>query len=312
MAKHFGDALYNAVLDKDSILCVGLDPVYGRLPEDIKKRYGNSANNIDSVIDATIEFCTRTLKVISEHVPAVKLNSAYFEKYYWDGIEAYYSLITEAESLGVQVIGDVKRGDIGHTCTAYADAHIKEPKFKSLNVVSPNAVTINGFAGADGIIPFADAANDSGSGIFVWVRASNPSAARLQDALTEEGVPFYQILSEITAEIADQPKRIGESGYSNVGMVIGGTTPEHTSSLRMKYPNVWFLVPGFGSQGGQPSDCIRFCKPDKTGALINSSRGIIYAYEKPEYKDKFGDDWESCIEQAVIDANDSLNQAMQF
>ena len=312
MAKHFGDKLYYAVQDKDSILCVGLDPVFGRLPEKIKKRYGNSSNDIDAVIDATLEYCTKTLKVIAPYVPAVKLNIAYFEKYYWDGLEAYYSLIAEAESLGIQVIGYVKRGDIGHTCHAYADSHIKEPKYKSLNIVAPNAITINGFAGADGILPFADAATDSGGGVFVWVRASNPSAARLQDAKTASGECFYQILAEITAEIANQPKRIGESGYSNIGMVVGGTTPEHTTGLRMKYPNVWFLVPGFGSQGGQAGDCVRFCRPDKSGALINSSRGIMYAYEKPEYQEKFGNNWEKCIEQAVIDSNDLLNQAMQF
>lgn len=311
MAKHFGDRLYDAVQAKKSVLCVGLDPVYGRLPEDIRKRYGNSPNDIDAVIDATFDYCAKVIKIVAPLVPAVKLNVAYFEKYYWDGLEAYYSLVTEAESMGIQVIGDVKRGDIGHTCLAYADAHLKEPKFKSLNVVAPDAITINGFAGVDGILPFADAATDSGNGVFVWVRASNPSAARLQDAVTRSGEAFYQILAEITAEIANQPKRIGESGYSNIGMVIGGTTPEHTSSLRIKYPNVWFLVPGFGSQGGQAADCVRFCKSDMSGALINSSRGILYAYENPEYVEKFGDNWEKCVEQATIDANEVLIRAMQ-
>ncbi|MFI4911342.1 MAG: orotidine-5'-phosphate decarboxylase [Sedimentisphaeraceae bacterium JB056] len=310
MAKHFGDRLYDAVKAKNSPLVVGLDPVYSRLPEEIKKRYGSN-NDIEAVIDATIEFCTRTLKAVAPHVPAVKFNIAYFEKYLWEGVEAYYSLIAEADSLGLEVVGDVKRGDIGHTCLAYADAHLRDPKFKSLNVIAPDAITINGFAGADGILPFADAASDANNGIFVWVRASNPSAARLQDAVTKEGVAMYQILAEITNEIASQPRRIGESGYSNIGMVVGGTTPEHTASLRMRYPNVWFLVPGFGSQGGQADDCVRFCKSDGTGALINSSRGIIYAYEKEEYTEQFGDNWEKCIEQAAIDANNILNNAMQ-
>ncbi len=309
MAKHFGDRLFNAVKAKDSVLAVGIDPVYNRFPAEIKKRYGSS-NDIEAVVDATIEFCTRVLKAVAPHAAAVKLNSAYFERYYWDGIEAYYSLITEADYMGIQVIGDVKRGDIGHTCQAYSEAHLRDPKFKSLNVVAPDAITVNGFAGADGILPFADAAADTGNGIFVWIRASNPSAARLQDAVTKDNVPMYQILAEITNEIASQSKRIGESGYSNIGMVVGGSSPQHAAALRVRYPNLWFLVPGFGSQGGAAEECVRFCKNDGTGALINSSRAIIYAYEKEEYTEQFGDNWEKCIEQAAIDANNSLNNAM--
>lgn len=310
MAKHFGDRLFDAVKTKSSPLVVGIDPVYSRLPEQVRKRYGSNTD-IEAVIDATIEFCTKTMKIVAPYVPAVKFNVAYFEKYFWEGIEAYYSLIAEADSLGLEVIGDVKRGDVGHTCLAYADAHLRDPKFKSLNVIAPDAITINGFAGADGILPFADAAADSNNGIFVWIRASNPSAARLQDAVTKDGIAMYQILAEITNEIASQPKRIGASGYSNIGMVVGGTSPEHTTGMRLRYPNVWFLVPGFGSQGGAADDCVRFCKSDGTGALINSSRGIIYAYENEEYKDAYGDNWEKCIEQAAIEANNMLNNAMQ-
>lgn len=310
MAKHFGDRLYDAVIAKNSPLVVGLDPVYNRLPEEVRKRYGSN-NDIESVIDATIEFCTRTLKVVAPYVPAVKFNIAYFERYYWEGIEAYYSLIAEADSLGLEVIGDVKRGDIGHTCVAYADAHLKDPKYKSLNVIAADAITINGFAGSDGILPFADVAAEANTGLFVWIRASNPSAARLQDAMTKEGVPFFQILADITNEIASQPKRIGESGYSNIGMVVGGTTVETTAAMRARYPNVWFLVPGYGSQGGSAEDCVKFCKADGTGALINSSRGIIYAYENEEYTSQFGDNWEKCIEQAAIDSVNQLRNAMQ-
>lgn len=307
MADHFGDRLFEAVKKKNSPLVVGIDPVYGRLPAQIRSVQGmNDSRDIDCVVDAFFEYSTKLLKVIAPHVPAVKLNVAYFEKYLWDGMECYYSLIDEAHALGLEVIGDVKRGDIGHTCLAYADAHIKEPA----NMTAADAITINGFAGADGILPFADCANDNGKGIFVWVRASNPSAGRLQDAMTAEGVPMYEILADITAEIANQPKRIGANGYCNVGMVVGGTTPEYTARLRAKYPNVWFLVPGFGSQGGNAADCVRFCKTDGTGALINSSRGIIYAYENENYKAQFGDDWEKCVEQSVIDANDCLRQAI--
>jgi orotidine-5'-phosphate decarboxylase len=123
---------------------------------------------------------------------------------------------------------------------------------------------------------------------------------------------MYEKIAEIVNEIAIKPERIGSSsGYSNVGMIVGGTAPEVTTALRRKYDKIWFLVPGYGSQGASAADCVRFCKPDGTGALITASRSIIYAYEKPKYKEQFGDDWKRCIEQAVIDVKVDLANAMQ-
>jgi len=122
---------------------------------------------------------------------------------------------------------------------------------------------------------------------------------------------MYEKLAEIVAEVGQKEGRIGESGYSNVGMVVGGTAPDVTTTLRKKYDKTWFLVPGYGSQGASAADCVRFCKPDGTGALINASRSIVYAYERPQYRDQFGDDWKRCIEQAVIDAKVDLANAMQ-
>jgi orotidine-5'-phosphate decarboxylase len=122
---------------------------------------------------------------------------------------------------------------------------------------------------------------------------------------------MYEKLAEVIAEVAGKDGRIGENGYSNVGMVVGGTAPEVTAALRKKYGKTWFLVPGYGLQGASAADCVRFCKPDGSGALINASRSIIYAYEKPEYKSQFGDDWKRCVEQAVIDAKVDLANAMQ-
>jgi orotidine-5'-phosphate decarboxylase len=122
---------------------------------------------------------------------------------------------------------------------------------------------------------------------------------------------LYEKMAEIVADIGNEPGRIGKSGYSNVGMVVGGTTPKVTTELRRKYDSTWFLVPGYGSQGASAEDCVRFCKTDGTGALINASRSIIYAYEKPQYKEQFGDDWKKCIEQAVIDAKIDISKGMQ-
>ncbi len=313
MADHFGDRLCTAVQSKATSLTVGVDPVYARLPAEIREhRRMNDENDVAAAVDAIFDFCTRVLRVVAPLVPAVKLNIAFFERYFWEGLEAYYALISEADDLGVETIGDVKRGDIGSTAEHYAAAHLQNPEYTGLeDVIVPDAATINGFAGADGIEPFARMADAQGKGVFVWVRASNPSAAVIQDFVDAEGRMFYEKLAEVVGQVANEPHRIGASGYSNVGMVVGGTGAPKAAELRARYPHVWFLVPGFGSQGATAEDCVRFCNPDGRGALINASRSILYAYENPEYKERFGDNWEKCIEQAVISAKIQLAKAMR-
>ncbi len=313
MASHFTDRLCEAVRAKKTSLIVGLDPVYGRLPTAIRgHRQMNDEFDAAAAVDAIFDFCTQTMRIVAPMVPAVKINIAFFEKYLWEGLETYYNLITEADDLGLEIIGDVKRGDIGHTAELYASAHLENPELAGLeDTLAPDAITINGYTGTDGIVPFADMAGKQGKGVFVLVRTSNPSAAAIQDFADADGQRMYEKLAEVVAEIAGEKDRIGDSGYSNIGMVVGGTAPDVTTALRQKYGKIWFLVPGYGSQGASAADCVRFCKPDGTGALINASRSIIYAYERPEYKSQYGDDWKRCIEQAVIDAKVELANAMQ-
>jgi orotidine-5'-phosphate decarboxylase len=313
MASHFADRLCQAVKSKKTALTVGLDPVYGRLPAAIRQRKSmDDENDAAAAVDAIFEFCTKILRIVAPLVPAVKLNIAFFERYLWEGVECYYALVSEANELGLEIIGDVKRGDIGHTAESYAKAHLQNPELAGLeDMLAPDAITINGFAGSEGILPFADIANQQGKGVFVWVRASNPSAKVLQDFADSSGTKMYEKLAEVVAEIANQSQRIGKSGYSNIGMVVGGTNGQQTTALRKKYGKIIFLVPGFGSQGATAKDCLRFCKPDGSGALINASRSIIYAYENEKYKQQLGDNWEKCIEQAVIDAKIELARAAQ-
>jgi len=313
MPSHFADRLCDAVKSKRTSLIVGLDPVYNRLPPAITShRDMNDEFDAAAAVDAIFDFCTQTMRIIAPMVPAVKINIAFFEKYFWEGIETYYALISEADDLGLEIIGDVKRGDIGHTAELYATAHLQNPELAGLeDTLAPDAITVNGFAGSEAIEPFADVADEQGKGVFVWVRSSNPSAAVIQDFAGADGQMMYEKIAEIVGHIADKPERIGRNGYSNVGMVVGGTSPDVTTVLREKYGKVWFLVPGYGSQGASAVDCVRFCKPNGTGALINASRSVIYAYERPKYKEQFGDDWKKCIEQAVIDAKVDLANAMQ-
>ena len=313
MANHFGDRLVKAVKSKRTTLIVGLDPVYSRLPSAITSRKDlNDEFDAAAAVDAIFDYCTQVLRLVAPMVPAVKINIAFFEKYLWEGIETYYSLVSEANELGLEVIGDVKRGDIGHTAQAYASAHLENTELAGLeDTLAPDAITVNGFAGAEAIEPFAETATKQGKGVFVWVRASNPGAAVIQDCDCGDGQKMYEKLAAVVGEIASKPERIGNTGYSNIGMVVGGTSPEQTTSLRKKYEKVWFLVPGYGSQGASAADCVRFCNKDGYGALVNASRSIIYAYENPKYKEQYADNWKKCIEQAVIDAKLDLAKAAQ-
>lgn len=313
MANNFADRICDAVKSKKTCLTVGLDPVYNRLPKEIiSHKSMNDENDVAAAVDAIFDFCTHTMRIIAPIVPAVKINIAYFEKYLWEGVETYYALLSEAESLGLETIGDVKRGDIGHTAQMYAEAHLENSELIGLeDTISPDAITVNGFAGIDGIEPFAKIADAQGKGVFVWVRGSNPGAAQIQDFADANGIKMYEKIAEVVAQLANQPERIGKRGYSNIGMIVGGTSSEVTRELRKKYPNILFLVPGYGSQGATAADCVKFCKTDGTGALINASRSIIYAYERPQYKEQFGDDWKRCIEQAAIDAKVDIAKGMQ-
>lgn len=313
MSSHFADRLCKAVQEKKTPLIVGLDPVYNRLPAAITShRQMNDEFDAAAAVDAIFDFCTQTMRIVAPMVPAIKINIAFFEKYLWEGIETYYALISEANDLGLEIIGDVKRGDVGHTAETYASAHLENPELAGLeDTLAPDAITVNGYVGADGIKPFVSMADQQGKGVFVLVRTSNPSADAIQDFKDADGQALYEKMAEIVNEMASDPSRVAECGYSNVGMVVGGTAPEVTAALRSKYDKVWFLVPGYGSQGASAADCLRFCKTDGTGALINASRSIIYAHEKPKYRDQFGDDWKKCIEQAVIDAKVELANAMQ-
>ncbi len=313
MASHFSDRLCAAVETKKTSLVIGLDPIYSRLPAAIRgHRQMNDEYDAAAAVDAIFDFCTQVMRVVAPMVPAVKINIAFFEKYLWEGLESYYALISEADDLGLEIIGDVKRGDIGHTAEMYAAAHLQNSELTGMeDVLAPDAITVNGYAGIDGIDPFAKMAAEEGKGLFVLVRTSNPSAAEFQDFKSQDGQTVYEKMAEIVARVAARPEHVGERGYSDIGMVVGGTAPEASTSLRTKYDKIWFLVPGYGSQGAEAVDCIRFCKSDGMGALINASRSIIYAYEKPKYKDEFGDDWKKCIEQAVIDAKMDLAKAME-
>lgn len=313
MAENFADRLLAAVRAKNAPAVVGIDPVYSRLPAQISQhRELNDENDVEAALDAVLEFSRRVIRVLAPLVPAVKLNAAFFERYYQEGTEAYFELVQEAAAHGLIVIGDVKRGDVGHSSQMYAQAHLANPDFITLEeLVAPDAVTVNPFAGLDGVQPFIDVAREQQKGIFVWVRPSNASASVLHDFANAEGRTFCEHLAQQVAEWGAGADLVGQAGYSCVGAVVGAT-PDHeaTMKLRAMMPQAIFLVPGFGAQGGSAEDVAPCFKSDGTGALVAATRSVIYAYENPEYVQRFEGNWEACVEQGCKDFVAGLQQTV--
>jgi len=305
--QNFADRLLAAIEEKKTPLVVGLDPVYENLPDAITKHSElNDEEDLEASVDAILEFCTRILKVVAPHVPAVKINSAFFEQYYWYGVEAFAAVIQEAAAHGLIVINDAKRGDIGNTAERYAAATLADPQFASLDdTVGADAVTVNPYMGEDSVAPFLKVAQEFNKGVFVLVRTSNPGAAEIQDVLLQDGTPLYQHVGKLVAKWGDG--MIGTRGYSAVCAVVGATNPQQLIALRASLPQTLFLVPGYGAQGATAADVAKAFKPDGTGGIINSSRGIIYAHKDPKYA---GMQWEKSVEQAVIAAKAEIAAAL--
>jgi orotidine-5'-phosphate decarboxylase len=289
---------------------VGIDPILESLPDSIRAKFASRDDAPEAAIDAIFEFTTRVLKVVAPHVPIVKFQSAYFEKYLWEGVEAYYSLIQEAKELGLLVIGDVKRGDIGSTAAAYAAGHLAEQtRGTDAEITTPDAITINPMLGMDSIEPFVQAAKDFSRGLFVLVRTSNPGSGELQDAKLESGLTWSEMLAEKLATVAASGALMGSRGWSSLGAVVGATQAHTIVSLRKRLPKSIFLLPGYGTQGAT-ADMTRAAFVEGRGAIVSASRSILYAHKIEKYASQFGTNWEKCVEAATQDMKREISQVI--
>lgn len=301
---HFADRLLAAVEEKKSPLVVGIDPVFESLPPSIREhRMMNDADDSEAAADALYAFGLKIMKIVAPHVPAVKINGAFFERYHWDGVEAYMNLVQEAQALGLLVIGDVKRGDIGNTSLQYAQGNLADAPGIDMN--GPDSITISPYMGIDSIQPFLDVAAKENKGLFVLVRTSNKSSADIQEFRNAEGQPLYMHVAALVEKWGAQT--IGARGYSAMGAVVGATNGQQLAELRAAMPHAIFLVPGLGAQGGTAQDAAMAFKADKTGAVINASRSIIFAYKDAKYA---GLDWEKAVEQSVIETKKQIADAL--
>jgi orotidine-5'-phosphate decarboxylase len=311
MSEFFSDQLIDAIEAKGSPICVGIDPIFDMLPDSIAGDPARrNANDREAAIDAIFAFTTAVLRTVAPHVPIVKFQSAYFEQFLWEGVEAYYSLIAEARELGLLVIGDVKRGDIGSTASAYAAGHLADsPDLEANDIIAPDAITVNPMLGLDTLVPFVNTARTFGKGLFVLVRTSNPGSAEFQDVKLADGRTWSEMLADKLAPVAAQEGMVGVNGFSSIGAVVGATQPQTMTSLRARLPQSFFLLPGYGAQGAT-AEMTRAAFLDGKGALVSASRSILYAHREKKYADQFGNDWQKCVEQAVRDMKEDVNSVL--
>ncbi len=275
------DRLIKNIREKQNPTVAGLDPKLDYIPEYIKTAaYEKYGKTLEGAAEALFEYNKGLIDALYDIVPAVKPQAAYYEMYGWQGVRTLERTIAYAREKGMFVITDGKRNDIGTTMEAYAKAHLGTTDIEGEEVTAfgADALTVNGYLGTDGIKPLLEICKTSDKGIFVLVKTSNPSSGELQDRKLDDALTVYRTMGDKCENWGSEA--MGEEGYSSVGAVVGATYPEQLSELRKTLPHTFFLVPGYGAQGGGAKDVAPAFDENGAGAVINSSRGIMCAWKK--------------------------------
>ena len=301
--------LVQKIQETKAPICVGLDPMLSYIPSHIiQKAFAEYGETLEGAAEAVWQYNKEIVDHTYDLIPSVKPQIAMYEQFGIEGLKAYAKTVEYCQQKGLIVIGDVKRGDIGSTSSAYAVGHLGKVKVGS-NICSgfnTEFITVNPYLGTDGVKPFVDVCNEQDKGIFVLVKTSNPSSGEFQDKLID-GRPLYELVAEKVVEWGDASM---DGAYSNVGAVVGATYPEMSKILRKLMPRTYFLVPGYGAQGGTAQDLKHCFNEDGLGAIVNSSRGIIAAYKQEKYS-KFGPEhFAEASRQAVIDMIEDINSVL--
>ncbi len=275
------DRLIENIIKKQNPTVAGLDPKLDYVPASVKEAcFAQYGKTLEGAAAALLAFNKAIIDEIYDIVPAIKPQAAYYEMYGWQGVKALAETIAYAKSKGMFVITDGKRNDIGTTMEAYAAAHLgtTDVAGEGIDAFGADALTVNGYLGTDGIKPLLSICRQKDKGIFVLVKTSNPSSGELQDLQLINGASVYEQMGKMCENWGTE--LMGKYGYSGVGAVVGATYPEQLAEMRQKAPHTFFLVPGYGAQGGGANDAKNAFDKNGLGAIINSSRGIMCAWKK--------------------------------
>ena len=283
---------------------IGLDPDIGKIPACYKVN-AKSNNPFEAVANVIYEFNRDVIDTVADLVPAVKPQMAFYEKYGSYGVAAFEKTVAYAKSKGLVVIEDAKRNDIGNTAQAYADGHLGCVELldgSHTPSIDADFLTVTPFLGSESLHPFIDVCVKNSKGIFVLVKTSNTSSGEIQDVVASDGMTISQSIAKYVSEQADT--FTGEHGYSSIGAVVGATYPEEAVSLRKIMTKSYFLVPGYGAQGGSAKDIIPCFNEDGLGAIVNSSRGILYTHMTNEERSQ-------CTRQEYLSSVRTATSKMQ-
>lgn len=293
-------------------IVVGLDPMMKFVPEYIKEAaFAEYGETLEGAAEAVWQYNRGIVDAVCDLIPAVKPQIAMYEQFGIPGLEVFKKTVDYCKEKDLVVIGDVKRGDIGSTSEAYAVGHLGKVQVgsKSYYGLNEDFVTVNPYLGSDGVKPFLKVCKEEKKGIFVLVKTSNPSSGEFQDRLID-GKPLYEHVGEQVAAWGDEcmPE---EGNYSYVGAVVGATYPEQGRIMRKVMPKAFILVPGYGAQGGKGADLTDFFQEDGLGAIVNSSRGIIAAYQQEQYA-RFGEQgYKDAAREAVLAMREDIASALE-
>lgn len=307
------DRLIDQIQKLQNPTVVGLDPRLSMIPDFIKEQaFAEHGHTLAGAAAAFLAFNCAIIDATCDLIPAVKPQIAMYEMYGAAGMQAFIDTVAYAKEKGLIVIGDVKRNDIASTAQAYSDGHLGTVEIEG-NTIEPfgeDFITVNPYLGTESIEPYFAHMKNRDKGLFVLVKTSNAGSGEIQDLpMGSEGHPLYETVGQLVDKWGADFR--GKYGFSDIGAVVGATHPEQGSRLRKLLPHVFFLVPGYGAQGGTAEDLAGCFNQDGIGAIVNSSRGIIAAYQNKKYSSQFKpEEFAQASRQAVLDMKEDLNRVL--
>lgn len=280
------DRLINKIKETNNPTVIGLDPRYELLPKCVLEKYPNT---LEGVSQAIVEYNKALIDETYDVIPAVKPQIAFYEMFGIPGMKAFEETCKYAKQKGMIVIADIKRGDIGSTAQGYSNAYLGKTKIgeKEESIFDVDFVTVNPYMGTDCVKPFIEDCKKYGKGIFILVKTSNPSSGELQDVKLENGEEVYVKVAKLVEEWGKDLR--GEYGYSSIAAVVGATYPKQLKEIREIAPHTYFLIPGYGAQGGKAEDIALGFDKNGLGGIVNASRSLMCAYKSELWKDKFAE-----------------------
>ncbi len=302
------DLLIEKIKETNNPTVMGLDPRYDMLPNCIREKH---SADLDGACDAILEFNKKLIDAVYDIIPAVKPQIAFYEMFGIKGLEAFQKTCNYAKSKGMMVIADIKRGDIGTTAAGYSNAFIGKTPIgdEAYSIYDVDFVTLNPYLGIDSVKPFIEDCKKYNKGIFVLVKTSNKSSGELQDLKTEDGTAIYEKVAELVNSWGEE--LIGEYDFSSASAVVGATYPVQIEILRKIMPKAYFLIPGYGAQGGKAEDIALGFDKNGLGGIVNASRSLMCAYKSENWKDSFEEtDFAKATRAEAIRMRDELNAAI--